>query len=203
MDFTTLFCKEGHMDAKDWDLDRSFFEETPPDDAGPLGLRVVRAPKIGKDLWTILSEQLIGCWTHYFQRRTQPCVGSGCHICSPKTPRRWYGWLVGFDPTRREQKLVEVPPGPALSLRAYRGQVGNLRGHCIELSRRNKKDNGEVVARFGPGKFSSELLPPCPDIVPLLMRMWQIKHLCDVEALDQELKIHPIDIVGEIFGKKA
>jgi len=30
------------------------------------------------------------------------------------------------------------------------------------------------------------------------MRMWQIKHMADVEALDQELKIHTADILNDI-----
>jgi hypothetical protein len=79
--------------------------------------------------------------------------------------------------------------------------VGNLRGHCIQLSRRNKKENGEVVGRFIPGKFASELLPACPDIVPLLMRMWRVENLDQVQALDQELRIHPADIIDAVLKK--
>lgn len=191
------------MYEREYNLDRSFFDEAPSLEAGPLGLPVKRAPTKGADVYTILSEQLVGCWTHFYRRRTQPCVGEACSICAEQSPRRWYGWLIGFDVARREKSLVEVPPGVALALRAYREQVGNLRGHCMQLSRRNSKENGPVVGRFIPGKFASELLPPCPDIVPLLMRMWHIRDMADVSALDGELKLHASDILNNHHGKQA
>lgn len=181
------------MYEKQYDLDKTFFVEAPPEELGPVGLAVKRAPSIGADVWTILSEQLYGCSTHYYRRRTQPCVGDQCEICAGGQPRRWYGWLVGYDVARREKVLVEVPPGVALALRAYRGQVGNLRGHVIRLARRNKKENGPVKAEFGPGKFASELLPPCPDIVALLSRMWCVRDLYGVGTMDEALQIHKAD----------
>lgn len=189
------------MYEKQYDLDKAFFDESPPEELGPVGLAVKRAPSIGRDIWTILSEQLYGCSTHYYRRRTQPCVGDGCEICASGQPRRWYGWLVGYDVARREKVIVEVPPGVALALRAYRGQVGNLRGHCICLSRRNKKENGPVKAEFAAGKFASELLPPCPDIVALLSRMWCVRDLANVEALGEPLQIHKSDFYDG--GKKT
>lgn len=172
------------------DLDRSMFEECPPEEMAPVGIPIKRAPTLGHEIWTILSEQLTGCSTHYYRRRTQPCVGAECPICAEGQPRRWYGWLVGYDVARREKVLVEVPPGVALALRAYRGQVGNLRGHVIRLSRRNKKENGPVRGEFAAGKFAPELLPPCPDIHVLLARMWQIRDFAGVEMLDEQLTIH-------------
>lgn len=186
------------MDDKTYNLERSFFDEAPPDEMGPVGLAVKRAPSIGADIWTILSEQLLGCGTHYYRRRTQPCVGSDCPICAEGQSRRWYGWLIGYDPGKRIKVLVEVPPGVAIALRTYRGHVGNLRGHVIRLSRRNRKENGPVVGEFAAGKFASELLPPCPDIVPLLMRMWQIRDFAGVEAMGMALQIHPTEILDRV-----
>lgn len=186
------------MNEGSYNLDRSFFDESPPEELGPVGLAIKRAPTLGADVWTILSEQLLGCGTHYYRRRTQPCVGDGCSICADGQPRRWYGWLVGYDVARREKVLVEVPPGVAIALRAYRGQVGNLRGHVIRLSRRNKKENGPVRGEFAAGKFGSELLPPCPDIICLLMRMWQVRDFAGVEEMGQALQIHPTEILDRV-----
>lgn len=191
------------MYEREWDLDRSFFSEVPPDDARPLGLRVARAPTSGHVDYAILSERLIGCWTHFYLGRTQPCVEGGCHMCSPKAPRRWYGWLAGFDVARRDKVIVEVPPGVALQLKAYREHVGNLRGHVVRLSRRNKKENGPVVGQFTSGKFAAEFLPPAPDVIAVLMRMWRITKLEQLGNLDEGLKIHPDEILAQMRDRLA
>lgn len=191
------------MYEKEWNLDQSFFSEAPPEEAGPIGIRITRAPKSGKAVFTILSERLLGCWTHFFLGRTQPCVDDGCTICSPKAPRRWYGWLAGYDVAQRTKALVEVPPGVALGLKAYRLEVGNLRGHAIQLSRKNSKDNGPVVGRFAAGIYASEMLPPCPDVVSLLMRMWRIEKLEQLNCLDQDLKIHPNELIAGMAQRLA
>jgi hypothetical protein len=186
------------MYEREWNLEASFFSESPPDEAGPLGIRIARAPQSGHDDYVILSDKLIGCWTHYFLGRTQPCLEGDCHMCSPKAPRRWYGWLVGLHFARREKVVVEVPPGVALNLRAYREQVGNLRGHVVRLARRNKRPNGPVVGQFTPGKFAADFLPTCPDLIPLLMRMWRITKLEQLGSMDQDLKLHPNELIAQI-----
>jgi hypothetical protein len=173
-------------------LDRDFLSEAPEASAGPLGLPVVRAPSKGKLSFVLLSDAVRGTWTHYFRRRTQPCMGDQCQICPLENTRRWYGWLVGFNAPRREKVLLEVPAGVALNLKAWRAERGSLRGCSLTLFRANSKENGPVRGSISPCTIDVGLLPECPAIESLLCRMWQIK---DVDAVNEsgQIGLHFID----------
>lgn len=177
-------------------LDVGFLHEAPDASAGPLGLQVVRAPSKGKVSFTLLSDAVLGTWTHYFRRRTQPCMGVECQICPLENTRRWYGWLVGFNVLRGQKWLVEVPAGVALNLQAWRRERGSLRGCSLSLFRANNKENGPVRGEISPPHLDIGLLPECPDIVSLLCRMWQIK---DVDIVNEQgqIGLHNIDGIGD------
>ncbi len=59
----------------------------PPQDPRGQSFEIVRAP-IGQPLTAIVtSDHLVGCYTHFWKRRTIPCEGSGCRLClDGKTP---------------------------------------------------------------------------------------------------------------------
>lgn len=177
-------------------LGRGFLEEAPDVAAGPLGLKVVRAPNGGKVSYIILSDAVLGTWTHFYQRRTQPCMGDSCQICPLENTRRWYGWIVGLALARGEKFLVEVPAGVALNLKAFRAERGSLRGCSLALFRANKKENGPVRGEISVGKIDISLLPECPDIESLLCRMWQIKDV-DIVNTQGQIGLHNIDGIGD------
>lgn len=177
--------------------DDGFFDEGPEESAAPLGLPVVRAPHKGCLVLTILSDHVLGCWTHFYRRRTQPCMGAECTICPHENTRRWYGWIIGYDVVRREKKLMEIPASVAINLRAYRAERSTLRGHSLKLFRKNDKSNGPVVGAIGQPKIDLSLLPECPDIVSLLCRLWQIKSLTADEVKRSNLEVYNTDDLDE------
>ena len=182
-------------------LDSTHLEEAPDLSAGPLGLQVVRAPSKGKASFVVLSDAVLGTWTHYFRRRTQPCMGNECQICPQENTRRWYGWLVGLNLLRREKFLVEVPAGVALNLRAWRLERGSLRGCTLTLFRANSKENGPVRGTISPATIDLGLLPECPNIVGLLCRMWQIKEV-DALPTQKSIEIYKVEGIDDNQGEQ-
>lgn len=178
----------------------TFFSDRPEASAMPLGFPVVRAPQKGSDIYTLLSDEVIGCWTHFFRGRTQPCLGDLCTICSPEVRRTWHGWLLGYDPSRRQTYIVELPAGPAMALTKWREERGSLRGCSIELRRKNGKVNGPVqVGTAGP-KIDLSLLPPCLDLKPMLLRMWQIRGCDSVVAIEDNVRVYPEE--DEVYNRE-
>lgn len=178
------------MKNDDTFLHGDFLEEGPDDSAGPIGLPLARTPQSGCLVLTILSDHLLGCWTHYFRRRTQPCLGGECFICGTSSPRRWYGWLIGYDLSKGQKSIVEVPAAVALHLRSYREKHASLRGHRIKLFRKSSKPNGPVAVEMAPPKIDVAMLPECPDIVALLCKVWQIKSLTPEEVRRSNIEIY-------------
>lgn len=170
-----------------------FFSDRPAKEALPLGLPVVRAPQKGQHALTLLSDSVIGCWTHFYRGRTQPCLGDVCTICPQEITRRWHGWVVGYDPIRRSRCIVELTAGPALHLSTYRDERGSLRGCSLILQRKNGKLNGPVQAGIAGPKGDISLLPECPLLPPMLLRMWQIKGCDSPIAIDDEPRVYPGD----------
>jgi hypothetical protein len=154
----------------------TFFSNTPDVEAQPIGIPIRRTPVSGSAGGIILSDDILGCYTHFWQGRTRPCAGPACNICAEGIARRWHAWFVTKNKHDSHQFLVEVPAGPALALAAWRKENFTLRGWLIKLSRANKKVNGRVIIEMSGPKVDSMLLPPCPDVPGLLLRMWQVKN---------------------------
>jgi len=153
----------------------TFFRNRPSEDAGPIGIPIVRTPIKGKAGGIILSDDAVGCWTHFWQGRTRPCTDIACVLCADGNARRWHSWVVTKNASDKQLFIVEVPAAPALALAEWRDEHGTLRGWKIQLERLGGKANGRVrIAMAGP-KAESAMLPACPDLPALLLKMWQIK----------------------------
>lgn len=188
-----VYEKEGTMENEQVSLANTLFTDRPEADALPLGIPVWRAPTKGEGGCIILSKVLIGTWTHFFRGRTQPCLGDACAICADQITRRWHGWVVGWGSKDRSMRIVELPAGPAVTLSDFGKERGGLRGVGIRLSRRNGKPNGPVVIAISGAQIDSALLPPCPDLAPLLLRMWQIRGLKSIISIDDQARIYLAD----------
>ncbi|KKL63923.1 hypothetical protein LCGC14_2170260, partial [marine sediment metagenome] len=73
------------------------FSHTPPDQGHGPSLRLRRTPGPGTLTATVTCERLIGCPTHFYQRRTVPCEGDACQACSEGYPWRWHGYISARD----------------------------------------------------------------------------------------------------------
>jgi len=171
-------------------LDAEFFSERPTEDALPIGLPVVRAPRKGSDVWVLLNDSVLGCWTHFFKGRTQPCMGSECTICPLELARRWHGWVAGYNSSSRSRVLIELTAGPAVALAEWRKERGSLRGCAVKLSRRNNKENGQVVIQIAASKTDVSTLPPEVDLPALLMRIWQIRGSEKILPQADDIRLH-------------
>jgi len=62
-----------------------FSHDVPVDPRGPA-FPIVRTPPGRAFLGVITSENLVGCYTHYFKGRTMPCESAQCHLCQIGDP---------------------------------------------------------------------------------------------------------------------
>lgn len=140
---------------------------------GP-GFRLVRTPAASSLTACITSLDMIGCPTHYYQRRTIPCDDDLCPACSEGIGWRWHGWLACILNQTQEHVLFEFTATAADFFKPYREQHGTLRGCVFTASRNNTRANARVLIRCRPGDLTKIQLPPPPDIKQALAHIWGI-----------------------------
>lgn len=167
---------------------------------GPIGIDLLRA-KCGKPILGIaLSDGIVGAWTHYFRRRTSPCVGEGCEACGSQSPRRWLGYVALFDESTQKPFMVELTVAAARQLTRDFAEMRTMRGAWVIIERMSKRPNGRVVAGRCIRAPRTAGLPECPDLERILLYMW---HCPDrqLRLLDES----PPAELGEVrdsFGRK-
>lgn len=148
--------------------------------------RRVLTVKLG-EYWRVrFLGELVGVWTHYVDRRTRPCVGSGCEQCALGRRPRWYGYV----PALGQQWIVTgkysdgTPFGGyhrpieevilELSETAYKPLDGRqLRGIEVDLKRPGKDKRQPMRLQINEPPSIAHLPEPF-DPRPVLYRLWGI-----------------------------
>jgi hypothetical protein len=150
------------------------FREGPAPDPHPHTRHLQRVPKGKALVFTCLSREILGIWTHWTGQRTQPCLDCGqpCPWCQKEAPRRWKGYIYAQDCNSGQTAVVEVTPGAARQLGNQLHGMKDLRGLQVRLERTPGGGNGRLNAIVVGAYPHLELLPIEIDLRPTLNRLW-------------------------------
>lgn len=145
----------------------------PEDQVFSSRYRMARTPTKGALQLVILSHDVLGTKTHY-KNRTRPCIGLECEYCMAGERPRWHGYIIGICLRTNERLIVELPAGAAQRVSEWFDQHRTLKGSRVQLKRATEKANGRVIVSMLPPASGQGDLEKCPDIVPIMERMWEI-----------------------------
>lgn len=152
------------------------FDVMPPD-VSAIWLPIL-SPGPGQAIrGTILSEHMLGVWTHYVQGRTEPHLEgpAGCPGCCVKRAKRWKGYYAIHWTAKDRMGLAELTPWAVANCPLLRAQpYRTVRGWLIEVSRANGMPQGRVACEIQPPPYRRD--PPAlaepPDVAAALLRIW-------------------------------
>ena len=124
----------------------------------------------------ILSHDIVGCYTHYWCRRTIPCRKDGCPACEKGYSARWHGWVFVQSRKTASKGIFEFTAGASAGLDKYFKEHRTLRGAIINAWREPAKANGRLVIQLEESKMDASVLPKAIKILPILMRMWHARY---------------------------
>jgi hypothetical protein len=154
--------------------------------------RVIRVPPSGRVSVTILSHDLIGRYTHFFRRRSVPCMlPDTCEACNQGVPRRYHSWFCALGHKSGECAIVEITKRAVgyfdAAFRAHR----TLRGLVAHMTRVPQgKENGKVHAIIEKPKVEVEL-PKSANIELILLQMWELPITLQI-PVDERKAIRPL-----------
>ena len=122
----------------------------------------------------ITSEDLIGCFTHWWGGRTVPCEGDGCEACKNNAPSRWHCYLTLHEDKTHDHFIFECTGKAALPLIEWRDTHHTLRGTLLIASRPKRRRNARVEIILKPYDLTGVMLPTPPDLKKAMAVIWQI-----------------------------
>lgn len=148
------------------------FRDEAPDDAARPGLRLIRTPGKEKLEGVITTTRMVGCFTHFWNRRTLPHDEVFCEACQANNPKRWHGWVGLWLPRLKEQAIFEMPAQATLVLKKYFAAEKTLRGARLAAWRPSQTDNGRVTLRVERWAQTLDELPHEFDLIGALVTIW-------------------------------
>lgn len=150
------------------------FHERPPIEPSNQSLRLIRTPSKGTLQLLVTSDNLLGCWTHFFAGHTCPCTAPDCEACLAGAASRWHGYLSAIEGKTREHLLFELTALSAETFASYRLKQGTLRGCHVHASRVNSRPNARVHLVLKPHDLTDVDLPPAANLIAALCHIWGI-----------------------------
>lgn len=148
------------------------FETRPPSATVAPNLPLKRLPARASLLLAITSPEPVGVWTHFWSRRTTPCLAQACPACAEGLPTRYECYVGAITSEKREHAIYALTPNAARALYDATPQDETSRGLVVTLSRAGTKANGRLILTSNGQKLSSTKLPPAPDLVAILLHIW-------------------------------
>lgn len=142
----------------------------------PSAWKILRASKKGTQTLLMVSDDCTGCYVHYWSGRTRPCWKNDCYPCACGQAPRWRGYIAVLTQSPSVGRLLEITPSVINDLDRWIQQEGTLRGSLITLKRRGNVPNGELVCEVAKPTGFAATLPPEPNVVQLLSRIWRLTH---------------------------
>lgn len=150
------------------------FTNLPPADSSSPGFRLIRTPA-GHPLHAyVLSENLIGCNTHFINNRTVPCDAPDCDPCQNGIGWRWHGYLLVLTANTQETVIFECTARASACFSEYRERYGTTRGAAFKAERLNNRPNGRVLIQAKPADLTKVNLPKAQPVTKLLCHIWNI-----------------------------
>jgi hypothetical protein len=145
-----------------------------PSDNPYNGIALLRTPASGAIAATILSDNIVGTYTHYAHGRTQPCERPDCPLCSEKVPYRYHAYIAILSERTARQAVLEITAAPAAILLAWRVEYSTLRGAHLVARRSAKRANGKVIMEVSQGHIAPNALPKAIDCTAFMSTMWNL-----------------------------
>lgn len=150
------------------------WSSSPPPEATCPHLPIMRTPQKGKLDFLILSEAMIGCYTHFFGGQTIPCAATGCPACEQNSGRRWKVWLHALLTAERTTIIFETTPRAAEPLQRIMDDGRSLRGCQVIATRVDNRQNAQMHLRVTEVTRGKYILPPSVDVRVALRNIWKI-----------------------------
>lgn len=145
-----------------------------PKDTTGYSLPIKRTPPTAPLVAVVTSEDLLGCYTHFYLGRTQPHTTPTCPACEANMPYRWHAYLAAIDVKTGLHFLFECTAIAAEAFVTFREAYGSLRGCKFEARRQNRSPNGRILIRTAPIDRKALQLPTAPDLTKLLATLWSV-----------------------------
>lgn len=147
----------------------------PNENQKSFGWTIFRAKPGKQTKLLILSDDIFGIETHWWNQRTGPCREHGCEACLAGHESRWKGYLLCFDMATEQHVVLEFTPPPAETLDAARMNHGSLRGLVVNVGRAKATFNGKVTIEIK----QKTTIPPSKHEVfgvwDVLCKIWKLK----------------------------
>lgn len=150
------------------------WSNTPPERTTPRPLPIIRTP-VGKSLAaTILSDEMIGCPTHFWGGRTSPCEAPDCDACNHGSPTRWHAYLAIYSAENQSSAILELPDAAAEQLALLARGLPTLRGARIRVSRTKSTRNARVIVDLRQPLMPQPPIPAAPDLPAIMAIIWKL-----------------------------
>lgn len=147
----------------------------PPNDDNLPHLPLLRVPTRTAMKLAITCAEMLQVDTHFMNRRTLPCVNENCPGCEAKLQRRYEAYISAMTTQPTRHVIVALTPRAAKQLWDSAPDPRDLRGTIILLQRVGSRANGPLNCRIEPAETLSGKLPPMPELIAHMMRIWGIK----------------------------
>jgi hypothetical protein len=146
----------------------------PPDQPEKYAYELKRTPPDHPIIAICISDDILGCNTHFWGNRTVPCEAPNCPACQDQTPSRWHGYLACYDPKTAALFIFETTAKAAQAFEAYRDTYGTLRGCYFQACRPKRRKNAAITIQTKPADLTKINHPPPLDIQRAMSVIWQI-----------------------------
>lgn len=150
------------------------FSNVPPADPRGPALQLVRTPTHVAFKAIVTSDDLLGCFTHFWRGRTLPCDVDDCEACRQGMPFRWHAWVSCWTPKPARHLLFEMTAQAAETFVQYRDANEGLRGCEFTAWRPSRKPNGRVYVTTRKGPLFDHQLPKAPNLIQCLSIIWHV-----------------------------
>lgn len=166
--------------------------DVPESPRGPA-LPIRRTPATRPLEAIITSEDLIGCYTHFYQGSTTPCEGEGCEACLNGMPYRWHAYMTAVDCLNNLHFIFEVTALGAEYFTSYRDIHNTLRGCKFQAKRWNNRPNGRILIQCKPCDLAERHIPSPPDLRKCMAILWSLPAGdVDIQGVNPETKTRTI-----------
>ncbi len=150
------------------------FSRQPPPRATDYALTLRRVPAGAGVRGIITTADLLGCWTHWWGGRTQPCEADDCKACSEGMPKRWHAYIAAWSRDPSYHYLLELTRNAVDPLLAYRKDHGTIRGCAYQARRSGPAKNSRLILTCTPADLNGLQLPPEPNLIHCLAVIWSL-----------------------------
>lgn len=150
-------------------------ERMPSEHDGSFIWSIKRASHESSLLLCLISSDIFGIRTHYFNKRTMPCVRAYCEPCNRHQTSRWTGYLQAVDAKNGSRVLFEFTPAAAATFDQAHKDRGTLRGLNVIAGRTSNKINAKVQVTIKGMSDKAHVLPCEVETWPILAHIWGLK----------------------------